>query len=521
MIRRKTWTALALSLLLGLPAAAQQAERQAMFEKVGPSVVAIRNSEGYGSGFVLDEQGTILTNAHVIVSPMPHRIEAMVKAKEGLRPAFFSKAVLLGVHPSHDLALIRVDPSENQGRLVPLPISKSRAVTGDLIFALGYPNTHGGSMKVCTSGEVKAVDQFVDMPGYFEISAEIHHGNSGGPIVDKFGNAMGVVTLGKFGPKPTGWAVPLHDFRPDQFIPLDRRPKDPSKASKLLREAEDLLKMGGFGAVCSEDLFQMAMLEDISNPDTYFKIGMIQRAVKRYPTAAAYLMRSIQLEPWSSNKDEVYHELGACFYYQRKPDDAMVVWNEAVAKFPVDSARVWDAIAVAQFEGARFLDAACASRASLRGFGDRAAAMNDIYDRSRQRLGVEDIGKLTRFEKSIEDQVKESNKVAEQARKSGKKYMTPGFEKFVQSFQGVQKEAEGFNFSTLGKGSAPLKPLDIPDAELASLFILTRIHVAGEHLHAGNLKLATEVLEDVIKMHPDRPETDAARDMLRLINKKK
>ena len=98
--------------------------------------------------------------------------------------------------------------------------------------------------------------------------------------------------------------------------------------------------------------------------------------------------------------------------------------------------------------------------------------------------------------------------------------MTPAFEKFVQSFQGVQKEAEGFNFSTLGKGSAPLKALDIPDAELARLFILTRIHVAGEHLHAGNLKLAAEVLEDVIKLHPDRPETDAARDMLRLIKKK-
>jgi hypothetical protein len=53
--------------------------------------------------------------------------------------------------------------------------------------------------------------------------------------------------------------------------------------------------------------------------------------------------------------------------------------------------------------------------------------------------------------------MKESNKGAEQARKSGKRHMTPAFEKFVQSFEGVQKEAEGFNFSTLGKGKAALK----------------------------------------------------------------
>ena len=265
----------------------------------------------------------------------------------------------------------------------------------------------------------------------------------------------------------------------------------------------------------------MALVEDISNPDTYFKIGMLQRHDRAFTTAAAYLMRSIQLQPWNDAKDKVYHELGACLVAQNRIPDALTVWTEATAKFPGEASLVWDALAVAYFDSARYLDAACASRASLRAFGDRAGKMNDIYDKSRQRLDRSDIARLGEFERSIDGQVQESRKTAERARQDGKRFMTPACEALVKSYEGVQKEAVGFNFSSLGKGGNAPPPVDIPDKELIPLFIKSRIAVAGEHLQGGKLKLAAETLEDVIKAYPDHPDTQAARDLLDLINKKK
>jgi len=523
--RRGLWRALPLLLLTALPVPAQEAERRNMLEKVGGSVVSIRNEEGYGSGMVLDDQGTILTSAHVVVSPLPFRVEAVVREKDRTGPAHFSKVMLIGVHPTRDLALIRVDPSESRGKLLPITIAKEKAVSTDLVYAIGYPSTRGGSTKVCTAGEVTGVDRFVDMPGYFEFSAEIHHGNSGGPIVNRSGEAMGVATWGAFGGKPTAFAIPLHDFRPDQFIPLERRPKDPAKASTYLRYAEELLKIAKEGlrisAYISEEYFQLALLEDISNPDTYFKIGLIKRAIGNTRSACAYLTRSIQLQPWNDSKDWVYHELGACLVAQNRLSDAVTVWNEAALKFPGDASRVWDALAITYYETARYLDAACASRASLRMFGDRAGKMNDIYDKSRKRLEASDIAKLTEYERTVDDQVRESRKTAERARLDGKRFMLSACESLIQSFDGIQKEAVGFNFSSLGKGPNAPKPIDIPDKDLIPLFVRSRIAVAAEHLQSGKLKLASEVLEDVIKTYPDHPDTQSARDLLSLINKKK
>lgn len=504
---------------------AQEAERRDMLDKVRTSVVALRNDESYGSGFILDDKGTILTNAHVIVSPLPFRVQVEAKDKNGVRSVYYNNVTLLGVHPTRDLALVRIDPSEHQLALAPLPMSKSKVVSTDRIFAVGYPNTaSGGQRKVCTSGEVTGVDKYVDMPGYFEFSAEVAHGNSGGPIVDKFGHAVGVVTAGMTGGIPVAWAIPLDDFRPDQFVPLDRRPKDPAKAAKLLRLAEESLKKAKeghvLGVLVSETLFHFALLEDISNPDTYYKIGLLQRHQSQHATASSYLMRSIQLQPWSDSKDIVYHELGVALIYLKRPKDALTIWNEAIAKFPGEAGTVWDALAVHHFDAGRYLDAACATRASLRAFGDRAAAMNSIYDKARQRLDREGIAQLTVFEKSIDDTVREDRKAAEKARQDGRRSMTSNFEQLLKSFEGVQRQAAGFNFSTLGRGPNAPKPLDIPDAELLPLFIRSRIAVAAEHLQAGRLGKARDVLEDVIKTHPDHPETETARELLDVINKK-
>jgi S1-C subfamily serine protease len=511
--------------LLSLHALGQSAERQRMMEKVGHCVVALRTAESHGSGMILDEQGTILTNAHVIVDPLPMRVEVQLMENGSLRPAVFSKVMLIGVHPDRDLALVRIDPSEHRGRLTPITLRKERVVTGDLIHAIGYPSSQGGHQKVCTTGEVTGVDKFVDMPGYFEFSAEVHTGNSGGPIVDPQGNAVGVVTRGKVNGEPVAWAIPVFDLRPDLFVPLDRRAKDPAKASKILRFAEDFLKeaKGGdrWSGQLAGELFQLALVEDISNPDTYFKIGMIQRHFKNNSSGAAYLMRAVQLQPWSDNRHQVYHELGITLIRMRKTAEAEAIWKEGIAKYPNECGEIWDDLAVTHFDAARFLEAAVATRASLRAFGPRAQKMNDVYEQCRKRLDYEGLQKLRAHEEKIPAFFEEAKKDADRAREKGTRFITPEAERVVNNFEGVQKEAVGFDFGKLGKGPNAPKPLNIPDKELQSLFVQSRIAVAGEHLQSGKIQLAIDVLEDLIKTHPKHPDTEAARELLDLIKKKK
>jgi tetratricopeptide (TPR) repeat protein len=511
--------------ICALPASPQEAERRAMLEKVGPSVVALRTSEGHGSGLILDDKGTILTSAHVIVSPLPMKVEAQVRDNKTLRTVFFTKVVLIGVHPTHDLAIVRIDPAEHRAQLSPITISKTKVVSRDLVHAVGYPRSRGGTVKVCSSGDVTAVDQFIDLPGYFEVSAEVHPGNSGGPIVDPQGNAVGVVTWGKNKGEPAAWAIPLHDFRPDQFVPLERRNKDPAKASGWLRAAEECLKKARAGKIVggllAADYFHLALVEDVSNPDIYYKIGMLLRAFREYDGAAAYLMRSLQIQPWSESRQELYHELGVSLVELRKPTEAVAIWNEGIAKFPVDCGIIWDALAIWHYDEARFLDAACASRASLRAFGTRGQKMNDIYDQCRRRLDADGLSKLTAYEKTIDARVAEQKKTAERGRQEGTRFLTPAAEKVVVTFEGVQKGAVNFDFSTLGKGPNAPKPLNIPDEKLLSLFVRSRIAVAHEHLQGGKIGLAADVLEDVIKTYPDHPDTETARDLLGLIRKKK
>jgi tetratricopeptide (TPR) repeat protein len=513
----------ALSLALALPCGAQQAEKRMILEKYGPSVVAIRNEEGYGSGLVLDEKGTILTNAHVIVSPLPMTVWAMVSRDNRMQEAGFQKVALIGVDPTRDLALIRIDPSENGGRLLPLPISKDPVKTGDLIHAIGFPSKHGGQVKVVTTGEVTGLNRFVDMPGYFEFSAEVHPGNSGGPICTPQGAAVGVVTAGMVNGEPIAWAIPLHDLRPDRFVPLDRRAKNPAKAAAYLRYAETLLKQAEKGnpvaAALAGDFFMLALTEDISNPDIYFKIGMIQRNTRRARSAAAYLIRSLQLQPWCDAKDEPYSELGIALCELGKTQEAIDVWNEGLAKFPSDAGRTWDDLAVYHFDGARFLEAACATRASNRTSAPRAQHMNDLYQQCRKRLDRGGLSKLAAYENDLTEAIRRAQKESDLARQGSKRFLTSRGAEVISSFGGVQGEAANFDFSTLGKG--PNTPKDTPftDTERVSLFIIGRVGVAREFLKMDKIEKAVEILEDLIQTYPEHPETANARLYLSVIRK--
>jgi len=172
-----------------------------IYKRSGPGVVQItstigssnsatgqfqQSSQALGSGFVLDKQGHIVTNFHVIDGATS--IEVRFSNDDTL------KATLVGSDPSTDVALLEVNASS--GALTPLALADSaRIEVGDAVVAIGNPF---GLERTVTAGIVSALQRNVKAPNGYSIDhviqtdAPINHGNSGGPLLDTRGEVIGI-----------------------------------------------------------------------------------------------------------------------------------------------------------------------------------------------------------------------------------------------------------------------------------------------------------------------------------------
>jgi len=208
-----------------------------IFEQAAPGVVFIRadiaagagdsplspqkGGTATGSGFVLDSEGDILTNQHVVSGAK----KVQVRFKEKDDPV---DAEVVGQDPSTDLAVLKVDAGS--GKLHPIPLGESKsAQVGDPAIAIGNPF---GLDHTVTTGIISAVGRQIDAPNQFSIDnvlqtdASINPGNSGGPLLDASGKVIGInaqIATGGSGNGSVGigFAVPIDTAK--KIIPQLKR----------------------------------------------------------------------------------------------------------------------------------------------------------------------------------------------------------------------------------------------------------------------------------------------------------
>ena len=171
-----------------------------------------QRGESTGTGFLIDDEGSILTNAHVVQDATA----IAVRYADGQTV----RARLRGIDPSTDLALLVVEP--RRGRVRPLELGTSRAVqVGDPTVAIGNPY---GLDLTLTTGVISAKARRIEAPNGFEIEdvlqtdAAINPGNSGGPLIDARGRVIGInsaIRTGGAGGGSVGigFAVPIDTAR--------------------------------------------------------------------------------------------------------------------------------------------------------------------------------------------------------------------------------------------------------------------------------------------------------------------
>lgn len=165
---------------------------------------------GTGSGFVIDKQGHILTNYHVVASAE----QLAVTLADGSQ----HKAGLVGVDPNNDVAVVRIDAPADV--LHPLPLGDSTNLrVGQKVLAIGNPF---GLERTLTTGIISSLDRSIKaknnrtIKGIIQTDAAINPGNSGGPLLNTRGEVIGMNTaiLSAVGQSAgIGFAVPINHIK--------------------------------------------------------------------------------------------------------------------------------------------------------------------------------------------------------------------------------------------------------------------------------------------------------------------
>jgi putative serine protease PepD len=164
-----------------------------------------QESQAEGSGFVIDNNGHIATNQHVV--------DGATSIKVTFADGKTASAKVVGMDRSTDVAVIQVDAAKSE--LHPLTFANSNDVqVGDGVVAIGSPFGLEGTV---TTGIVSALDRTIQAPNNFTISgaiqtdAAINHGNSGGPLLDSAGHVIGInsqIESDSGGSDGVGFAIP-------------------------------------------------------------------------------------------------------------------------------------------------------------------------------------------------------------------------------------------------------------------------------------------------------------------------
>jgi len=179
-----------------------------IMQKVDPSVVSIQHEYAGGTGFIISEDGYILTNGHVVLGDDPEQpTQPAKRITVILSDERKFSARVLGFSMDPDVALLKIDASTP---LQPVEFADSEDVyVGQPCFAVGTPV---GLKRTFTSGILSNITR-TDLDTetvVFQTDAAINSGNSGGPLFDNQGRVLGINTYASRGQNNLGFTIPIH-----------------------------------------------------------------------------------------------------------------------------------------------------------------------------------------------------------------------------------------------------------------------------------------------------------------------
>ena len=166
-----------------------------LVRRFGDAVVTVSTPSGMGSGFIISDDGHLITNYHVVEKELKVIVTVFHKKKQGYEKRQLKKVKILALNPLRDLALLKLDKKElGDFELKHVVIAEKPTVrVGDLMFAIGNPL---GLERTVTQGIVSSTTRTLGHLRFIQTDASINPGNSGGPMFNARGEVVGVVCAG-------------------------------------------------------------------------------------------------------------------------------------------------------------------------------------------------------------------------------------------------------------------------------------------------------------------------------------
>jgi len=203
--------------------------------RFGEAVVLISTPSGRGSGFLINEDGHLITNYHVIARETLIKATVFHKTAGGFEQKRYDKIKIIAFNPYVDLALLKIENADRQFEHVYLG-AMNRVNVGETVFAVGNPL---GLTRSVSQGIVSTTNRDFEGRLYIQTTADIAPGNSGGPLFNLCGEVIGVTSMGYLAYGGLNFAVPVDVVRRfiENWDAFAYRPDNPNSGFRYLQPA--------------------------------------------------------------------------------------------------------------------------------------------------------------------------------------------------------------------------------------------------------------------------------------------
>ena len=284
-----------------------------------PAVVVIETDEALASGFIIKPDGIIITNYHVIANAK----EMAVKLQSG---EIYRNVYLLSSDPTNDLAFLKIEAVD----LPTIPLGNSNNVqVGDAVLLVGAPQ---GLEQTVSDGLISGsrIDNGVRI---IQTSAAASHGSSGGPLLNRSGEAVGVMSFKLVDGENLNFTIPINYVRGkiDTLTVLNTKAFEPLKSRT---EKHRGVWVAGHGSAAFEEIY-MEVLDILGSGDVQIANFGLQKIANIHETGFMPLSSLIEMLPKTGADSLLYIKvepgmtyLAATVYFQCYDATGHILWEE-------------------------------------------------------------------------------------------------------------------------------------------------------------------------------------------------
>ncbi len=181
-----------------------------LVNRLGEAVVQVRTPGGLGSGFIINEDGFLMTNFHVIEGETQISVEVYHQNGAELERKSYKQLRIIAINKFADLALLKIEDKDAPKFKYVLLGNADALAVGEGVFAIGSPL---GLERTVTEGILSTKTRQLAGELYLQTTAQINPGNSGGPLFNLRGEVIGITNMKITFGEGLGFAIPVESVR--------------------------------------------------------------------------------------------------------------------------------------------------------------------------------------------------------------------------------------------------------------------------------------------------------------------